>query len=89
MKLVLLIRNPGDLRRETKRRALDEPTGETDGPCIDAFFRSYVALSSAAAASRVGRDCALAGNCRPSTAKLIAANATVENFMSDMVSPSS
>jgi hypothetical protein len=42
VKFVLLIHNASDLRREAKRGTFDEPTGETDGPCIDAFFRGYV-----------------------------------------------
>src|SRR5712664_3880754 len=42
VKLVLLIHNASDLCRETKWSTFDEPTGETDGPCIDAFFRRYV-----------------------------------------------
>ena len=42
MKFVLLIHNASDLCREAKRGTFDEPTGETDSPRIDAFFRDYV-----------------------------------------------
>src|SRR5205823_15083489 len=44
VKLVLLVHNASDLCRKTKRSAFDEPTGETHGPCVDAFFRGYVGL---------------------------------------------
>src|SRR5258708_28476999 len=44
VKLVLFIHDASDLCRESKRSAFDEPTGETDGPCIDAFFGGYVGL---------------------------------------------
>jgi len=59
VKLVRLIHNAGNLCGETKWGTLDEPTGETDSPRIDAFFRGYVGLLAAAPAvgvSRVGTD---------------------------------
>jgi hypothetical protein len=87
MKFVLLIHNASDLCRKTNRSTFDEPTGKTDGPCVDAFFRGYVGLfrRGRRLASREGLR---AGNWRQSKANAIVADAILEGFMSDMGTPS-
>src|SRR5258708_16502366 len=56
-------------------------------PTVHALMRSFAAMSvflAAAVGSRLGRDCALAGNWRPSKANATVADAIVETFLSDM-----
>ena len=56
-------------------------------PTVHALMRSFAAMSvflAAAGGSRLARDCALAGNWRPSKANAIVADAIVETFLGDM-----